>query len=667
VLAQHNEDIAWSDSFANLRTVYCKGADCADGTIRLPNVGREGHTFLKHIVDRYDSLADWTVFSQAEAPTAGYFGAGHERRGHMLGGVTFMDYLKPSPDTGMKFYLTSQVHVPTLRHSLRSTFQVSPDQVLPGGLETRGTCPATTADRWNSFEDMPELRKFLSSKCGLEEWVLADAIRMFWDEYLETELPAGEIVQYAQGARFALSQETIRARPKAFYTKLLEALSADTDPCANYIMEWAWYYVFAPTVQTTPCKLTQTIIDSSLAGGVRSLRDGGVSGSTTAAPAPEPVIVRKKVTKVSSSAALTVEDPVAACANEAFVNVFCTALEGVLGVRPDCTCEVPAAARRLDASARSLAGTVDMLYTITIEEEVDESGEPVDSSSSSAALVTSVQTNIAAASQNTAVLTNALQTALTEAQVQVTATVASVAAPETVEETVTMTQTVTSSTMTTTETTTIATTTVGEGAETTQGAATQVATTQAAATQLATTEAATSTMATEANETTTTMSVEEGTTRLVGSITVEITDDSFNDTESLESKAEESISSTLNLGASDTVEVQSEKQESSGRRLAAVYILSYTIELQDATYEAATAIKASLTADSSAANAFLDAFQTALGIALDQTVAATGLTTPNVGGMPEESTDSTESSGCNAQLGGAIALAASVCLALIQG
>jgi len=629
VLAQYNEDIAWSDSFANLRTVYCKGTDCADGAIRLPNVGREGHTFLKHIVDRYDSLADWTVFSQAEAPTAGYFGAGHERRGHMLGGVTFMDYLKPSPDTGMKFYLTSQVHVPTLRHSLRSTFQVSPDQVLPAGSETPGTCPATSADRWNSFEDMPELRKFLSSKCGLEEWVLADAIRMFWDEYLETELPAGEIVQYAQGARFALSQETIRARPKAFYTKLLEALSADTDPCANYIMEWAWYYVFAPVIQATPCKLSQDIIDSTQTGSVRSLADGGVSGVTststttaapTPAPAPAPVIVRTKVTKVKSSASLEVEDPVATCQNQAFIDAFCSALEGVLDVRPDCTCEVPT--RRLDASGRSLAGSVDMLYTVTIEEEVDESGEPVDSSSTGAALVTSVQTKIAAAASQPSTLTTALTAALSEAAVEMTVTVASVAAAETTEETVTMTQTVTSSTMTMTSTT--------------------------------------------VTETTTEMDVPEGTTRLLGSITVEIANDTFDNTESLESSAEASLTSVLGLTDSDTVEVTSTLQESSGRRLAAVYILSYVIELQDASYEAAAAIKASLTSDTTDATAFLNKFQDTLGDALGESVSATALTTPRVGGMPEETTDGSESNSCNAQLGGAIALAASVCLALIQ-
>ena len=33
--------------------------------IELENVGREGHTFSFHLATRYDSLADYTVFTQA--------------------------------------------------------------------------------------------------------------------------------------------------------------------------------------------------------------------------------------------------------------------------------------------------------------------------------------------------------------------------------------------------------------------------------------------------------------------------------------------------------------------------------------------------------------------------------------------------------------------------
>ncbi|CAK0885767.1 unnamed protein product [Prorocentrum cordatum] len=76
VLAHYNEHVGWSAMYDSLITPYCKGAPedypwrpryCKE----LPNKGREAHTFLHHIVQNYHMLADWTVFSQAQAPTSG--------------------------------------------------------------------------------------------------------------------------------------------------------------------------------------------------------------------------------------------------------------------------------------------------------------------------------------------------------------------------------------------------------------------------------------------------------------------------------------------------------------------------------------------------------------------------------------------------------------------
>jgi hypothetical protein len=90
---QHHEDISWSDAFDSVRTVYLKqdAAHAHDGTtsssstaasaaaasaafasstasatspstILLPNIGREQHSMLYHLVHRYETLAQRTVF-----------------------------------------------------------------------------------------------------------------------------------------------------------------------------------------------------------------------------------------------------------------------------------------------------------------------------------------------------------------------------------------------------------------------------------------------------------------------------------------------------------------------------------------------------------------------------------------------------------------------------
>lgn len=54
VVAKHEEDTSWTDALAAHFdvTIYDKGRGGS-----LPNVGREAHTFVHHIVTRYESLA----------------------------------------------------------------------------------------------------------------------------------------------------------------------------------------------------------------------------------------------------------------------------------------------------------------------------------------------------------------------------------------------------------------------------------------------------------------------------------------------------------------------------------------------------------------------------------------------------------------------------------
>ena len=63
VVAKYREDVSWLKRFSGVRvTMYDKGATGEPNS--LPNVGREAHTYLYHIIERYDSLAEMTVFIQ---------------------------------------------------------------------------------------------------------------------------------------------------------------------------------------------------------------------------------------------------------------------------------------------------------------------------------------------------------------------------------------------------------------------------------------------------------------------------------------------------------------------------------------------------------------------------------------------------------------------------
>jgi hypothetical protein len=65
VVARYNEDLEWSKQFLNV-IIYNKGIKLTNdfNQILLNNVGREGHTYYKHIYDNYDNLAEYTFFLQ---------------------------------------------------------------------------------------------------------------------------------------------------------------------------------------------------------------------------------------------------------------------------------------------------------------------------------------------------------------------------------------------------------------------------------------------------------------------------------------------------------------------------------------------------------------------------------------------------------------------------
>jgi hypothetical protein len=65
IVARHEEDLAWIRRVPRefTITIYNKGPDLAHAHA-LPNIGREAHTYLHHLTERYNTLADVTVFVQ---------------------------------------------------------------------------------------------------------------------------------------------------------------------------------------------------------------------------------------------------------------------------------------------------------------------------------------------------------------------------------------------------------------------------------------------------------------------------------------------------------------------------------------------------------------------------------------------------------------------------
>jgi hypothetical protein len=68
VVARYSENLNWLENIpGDIGTVvYDKSAEPLPGAVPLPNVGREAHTYLHHICERYEDLADIVVFCQGK-------------------------------------------------------------------------------------------------------------------------------------------------------------------------------------------------------------------------------------------------------------------------------------------------------------------------------------------------------------------------------------------------------------------------------------------------------------------------------------------------------------------------------------------------------------------------------------------------------------------------
>jgi len=248
VVSHFDENLAWLSKLAAGSespqiSIYTKGP--AEGAKewnpnmevhRLPNVGRESHTYLNHIVKNYNKLADWTVFTQAGEPSFGY--RGHRAGGgHLLAGDTFANYLTPDP-SGARFIHTAVVQLPSMNHLLRAAFCINSTDVEAGSVTA---CPRVAA-KWSKWWDIGAFHDFIASKIESQG---GEPVMDFYRHYINPSHVDREVtISFSQGARFAVARAKIQSRPKADYERLLETLSHDADPYSGYFMEWMWSELF---------------------------------------------------------------------------------------------------------------------------------------------------------------------------------------------------------------------------------------------------------------------------------------------------------------------------------------------------------------------------------------------------------------------------------------
>lgn len=214
VVARYAEDLAWLSSppydAVPVVTVYNKGADDCHvrrgKVVRLPNVGRDMHTYLHHIVHTWDALADVTVFL-----------------------------------TGSTAALPDRAHesAETVRRALATRSGVFP--VVPLGLPLAEVCGGFHIERHRTSADVnahanPDHALDPSPVRPFGAWLAAHGL---------VEAARAETDTTVRGI-FAVTRDQVRRRPRAFYERLLRDVDHHPSPEAVHYLERAWLAVFAP-------------------------------------------------------------------------------------------------------------------------------------------------------------------------------------------------------------------------------------------------------------------------------------------------------------------------------------------------------------------------------------------------------------------------------------
>jgi hypothetical protein len=213
VVARYSEDIDWLNSpvFRDPRIsciVYNKGpspVDVPDAVVKtLPNVGRCDHTFLYHIVQNYDDLADVTVFLPGSCMDE------HKR-------MTAVTVLARAYSTGT-----------TVLHGRRHD-------------DVRGDMYAFELDEWVATNAK---NKALNGESKL----LPAPIRPFgaWYDARFPEMVDRPIKVVCYYGIFAVAREHVIQHPRSRYEALLRDLSTHSNPEVGHYMERAWAAAFYP-------------------------------------------------------------------------------------------------------------------------------------------------------------------------------------------------------------------------------------------------------------------------------------------------------------------------------------------------------------------------------------------------------------------------------------
>jgi hypothetical protein len=199
VIARYNEDVSWAKGMPNV-CVYNKGGALSGVPClqhAMLNEGREAGTYLSHIISRYDSLADVTLFCQGQ----------------------------------------NDDHNP-------AKFPIEQLLDLPEGTDVMGLFRCDAMVEWDESGRLKHPGKWGQDCRDGRMKLCPRSFTAWWADLFGQPPSAIQGISYFPGAVFAVRREVLHRQSRGFYEKLGEQLRYHPYPEEALFLERAWLYLW---------------------------------------------------------------------------------------------------------------------------------------------------------------------------------------------------------------------------------------------------------------------------------------------------------------------------------------------------------------------------------------------------------------------------------------
>jgi hypothetical protein len=194
VVARYNENINYLIPLSNIVIIYNKGNDNIPlefkNVINLPNIGREAHTYLYHIINNYNNLSENTMFIQANI------------KDHKL--LDFKEYLKNNTFTGK----LSRNNINILKSYIH-----------------------------HDGKYLKDLKQGLLKKVNITPF-------NFINDNLGIDIKYLNYVNIVWGANFCVNKKLIQNKNIDFYKSIIKYVEYHSNPEEGHFFERSWYLIF---------------------------------------------------------------------------------------------------------------------------------------------------------------------------------------------------------------------------------------------------------------------------------------------------------------------------------------------------------------------------------------------------------------------------------------